>query len=95
MKLWQRSQRYDARRGRFAAWLLSVTRFAAIDRLRQEGRHPRLVESPDREPDDMGWLEQLLPSDHASRSAANICGCCWSNFRRSSGRWSILRFLAG
>jgi len=39
MKLWQRSQSYDAGRGRFSAWLLSVTRFAAIDRLRQEGRH--------------------------------------------------------
>ena len=66
MKLWQRSQRYDAGRGRFVAWLLSVTCFAAIDRLRQEGRHPLLVEPPEREPDDMGWLEQLLPSDHAS-----------------------------
>jgi RNA polymerase sigma-70 factor, ECF subfamily len=66
MKLWQRSQRYDAARGRFAAWLLSVTRFAAIDRLRQEGRRPLLVEPPEREADDMAWLEQLLPSDHAS-----------------------------
>jgi len=66
MKLWQRSQRYDAGRGRFAAWLLSVTRFAAIDRLRLEGRRRLLLEPPEREPDDMGWLEQLLPTDHAS-----------------------------
>ena len=66
MKLWQRSQRYDTGRGRFSAWLLSVTRFAAIDRLRQEGRRPLLVELPEREPDDLAWLEQLLPTDHAS-----------------------------
>lgn len=38
LKLWQKSERYDSRRGRFATWLLSVTRFAAIDRLRYEGR---------------------------------------------------------
>ncbi len=38
MKLWQKGQRYDARLGRFSTWLLSVTRFAAIDRLRHEGR---------------------------------------------------------
>lgn len=66
MKLWQRSQRYDAGRGRFSAWLLSVTRFAAIDRLRREGRRPPLVEPPDRDIDDSTWLEQLLPTDYAS-----------------------------
>ena len=40
LKLWQKSQRYDPQRGSFSTWLLSVTRFAAIDRLRREGRHP-------------------------------------------------------
>ena len=66
MKLWQRSQRYDAGRGRFSAWLLSVTRFAAIDRLRQEGRRPSVVEQSGDDPDEQASLEQLLPSDHAS-----------------------------
>ena len=42
MKLWQKGQRYDARLGRFSTWLLSVTRFAAIDRLRHEGRRAAL-----------------------------------------------------
>jgi RNA polymerase sigma-70 factor (ECF subfamily) len=45
LKLWQKSEHYDPRRGRFATWLLSVTRFAAIDRLRYEGRH--FVPSPE------------------------------------------------
>ena len=66
MKLWQRSQRYDAARGRFSAWLLSVTRFAAIDRLRQEGRQPSQVEQSVDGPEEQGSLEQLLPTDHAS-----------------------------
>ena len=66
MKLWQRSQRYDAERGRFSSWLLSVTRFAAIDRLRQEGRRPSVVEQSGDDPGEQASLEQLLPTDHAS-----------------------------
>ncbi len=66
MKLWQRSQRYDPDRGRFSAWLLSVTRFAAIDRLRQEGRQPLTVEFPGETSDEPGMLERLLPTDHES-----------------------------
>lgn len=40
MKIWQKGTLYDARRGRFSSWLLSVTRFTAIDRLRYEKRRP-------------------------------------------------------
>jgi len=66
MKLWQRAQRYDPGRGRFSAWLLSVTRFAAIDRLRQEGRRPSIAELPGKDPDQQTALDQLLTTDHAS-----------------------------
>ncbi len=38
MKLWQKHHLYDEKRARFGTWLLSVTRFAAIDRMRYEGR---------------------------------------------------------
>jgi RNA polymerase sigma-70 factor, ECF subfamily len=65
MKLWQRSQRYDARRGRFSSWLLSVTRFAAIDRLRKEGRQPIASDPPGDEGDDEARVERLLATDHA------------------------------
>jgi RNA polymerase sigma-70 factor, ECF subfamily len=66
MKLWQKSQRYDARLGRFSTWLLSVTRFAAIDRLRHEGRRPAFhfadaetdAEEPGWQPRDHGEWEQ-------------------------------------
>ena len=66
MKLWHQRQRYDPERGRFSAWLLSVTRFAAIDRLRREGRRPVAVELPGDEPNQQTALEQLVATDHAS-----------------------------
>jgi RNA polymerase sigma-70 factor (ECF subfamily) len=66
LKLWQKSQRYDPGRGQFSHWLLSVTRFAAIDRLRREGRRPRAVELGGEAPEAETALEQLLPTDHAA-----------------------------
>ncbi len=45
LKIWQKGAMYDPSRGRFSSWLLSVTRFAAIDRLRHEGRRPRVAEN--------------------------------------------------
>ena len=66
MKLWQRSQRYDPARGRFSSWLLSVTRFAAIDRLRQEGRRPLAVQLFGDDPSEQDLLERLPATDHAS-----------------------------
>ena len=65
VKLWQRSQRYDAARGRFSSWLLTITRFAAIDRLRVEGRRPREMELAGDDSDERTSLEHLLPTDHA------------------------------
>lgn len=46
MKVWQKGEMYDVGRGRFSAWLLSVTRFAAIDRLRYEKRRPAADATP-------------------------------------------------
>lgn len=66
IKLWQQGQRYDAGRGRFSAWLLSVTRFAAIDRLRHEDRRPFVAGQSSDDPQAPASLEQLLPTDHAS-----------------------------
>lgn len=66
LKLWDKGQRYDPARGRFSSWLLSVTRFAAIDRLRREGRRPRQAEVATGDLDGSEALERLLPSDHAA-----------------------------
>jgi RNA polymerase sigma-70 factor, ECF subfamily len=66
MKLWHRGQRYDPERGRFSTWLLSVTRFAAIDRLRLEGRRPMPAELGSGVSDGPEALESLLATDHES-----------------------------
>lgn len=66
LKLWDKGQRYDPARGRFSSWLLSVTRFAAIDRLRREGRRPRQAEIVTGDQDEAAALERLLPTDHAA-----------------------------
>jgi RNA polymerase sigma-70 factor (ECF subfamily) len=66
MKLWRRGQRYDPALGRFSSWLLSITRFAAIDRLRQEGRRPLPAEMGTGAPDEPDALETLLTTDHES-----------------------------
>jgi RNA polymerase sigma-70 factor, ECF subfamily len=67
VKLWQKGHQYDPKRGRFASWLLSVTRFAAIDRLRRNGRRPMSAELPAGEQNGQLSLEQLLPAtDHES-----------------------------
>jgi RNA polymerase sigma-70 factor (ECF subfamily) len=66
LKLWHKSQQYDPARGRFSNWLLSVTRFAAIDRLRREGRQPRQAEIVTGDQGEMAALEHLLPTDHAA-----------------------------
>lgn len=49
LKLWQIADRYDPGRGRFGTWLLTITRNAAIDRVRKDGRRPAS--------DYLDWLE--------------------------------------
>ncbi len=66
LKLWQKGRQYDPARGRFSSWLLSVTRFAAIDRLRREDRQPSQANIAAGEQDETAALEQLLPTDHAA-----------------------------
>lgn len=46
LRLWRRPDRYDADRGRFISWLLSITRNRAIDELRGRGRRRRFETDP-------------------------------------------------
>lgn len=39
LKLWQQPDRWNPALGQFSSWLLTITRNAAIDRLRKEQRH--------------------------------------------------------
>ena len=47
LQLWRRPWSYSAERGRFLAWLMSVTRNRAIDERRRRGRRLRLEEQRD------------------------------------------------
>jgi len=39
LKIWQQPERWNPALGQFSSWLLTITRNAAIDRLRKEQRH--------------------------------------------------------
>ena len=45
LTLWNRAERFDPGRGSLAAWLGTIARHRAVDRLRAAGRRPRLVSS--------------------------------------------------
>lgn len=61
IKLWEHPRSYDPTKGRFSSWLLTVTRHAAIDFLRKQGRRPTLVSTWDgQEQPDAG--EQMTPN---------------------------------
>lgn len=42
LKVWQQRSRWDPERGKLKNWLLTISQFTAIDRLRQEKRQPAL-----------------------------------------------------
>jgi len=57
---------------RFSSWILSVTRFAAIDRLRQEGRRPAILDLSGDDPDRETALEQLWQPTTPAGNADSI-----------------------
>jgi RNA polymerase sigma-70 factor (ECF subfamily) len=46
LALWNRAERFDPAVGSLAAWLGTIARHRAVDRLRAAGRRPRLVALP-------------------------------------------------
>src|SRR3982751_1885749 len=40
LKVWHQPTSWDPDRGKFVSWLLTITRYTAIDRLRKEQRRP-------------------------------------------------------
>lgn len=43
LKVWHQSARWDSDKGKLKSWLLTITQFTAIDRLRQERRQPAVL----------------------------------------------------
>ncbi len=75
LKLWRRPSLFDAARGRFATWLISVTRNRAIDERRVRRRPGRddagamEADPPTAEADDPGSLAVLVRQREAVREA--------------------------
>ena len=49
LKLWRQPDRWDPSLGQFSSWLLTISRNAAIDRLRSEGRQAQAAWGADEE----------------------------------------------
>ncbi|MFN8530711.1 MAG: sigma-70 family RNA polymerase sigma factor [Anaerolineae bacterium] len=63
LKVWQRTSQWDSSKGKLKSWLLKITQYGAIDRLRQEHRQPSVHESPIDETDEtllMGKSDQSV-----------------------------------
>lgn len=46
LAVWQHPEKWNPAKGRFTSWLLTITRYTAIDRLRHETRRPTVLDSP-------------------------------------------------
>jgi RNA polymerase sigma-70 factor (ECF subfamily) len=74
VKLWQHAGTYSAKKGSVPAWLLSIARRTAIDRLRYENRRPELAA-----PDDPQETLDALPHEGQRQEAR------WRKLRLSFG----------
>jgi len=61
VRFWQQAARYDARRGSFGSWLLSIAHNLAVDALRQRSRRPQRADFLD---------PSLLALEHADEQAS-------------------------
>ena len=79
-KIWYHAEDWNPNRGRFSSWLLTITRYTAIDRLRKELRQPAKAtvpletlpddrqnghETPDMEGQDIRAMIGQLPPEQA------------------------------
>lgn len=61
VQVWQTPKKWDPNKGKLSSWLMTVTRYTAIDRLRKEQRQPPVSAKP------LETLAHLLPSgEHGS-----------------------------
>jgi RNA polymerase sigma-70 factor (ECF subfamily) len=67
MKVWRQAEHWDPAKGQLHSWLLTITRYTAIDRLRKEQRQPVLtvpaLEDMPSLASAEGWVDQPLWHD--------------------------------
>lgn len=69
-RLWQKAPQFEADRGSFVAWFMTIARNRVVHEWRQRGRHPQFVVSeamdllvgrqpdPGPPPEELAWLNE-------------------------------------
>jgi RNA polymerase sigma-70 factor (ECF subfamily) len=71
VEVWRRAREYSSSRGTVEAWLLTITRTRAIDRLRSRAARGRMAEAKSAEPPESGpQLPEALSA--AAQDAARV-----------------------
>ena len=58
LEVWNRPQIWDPAKGRLSSWMLTITRYTAIDRLRKDRRHPESLTPLDEQSEVLSTIGQ-------------------------------------
>lgn len=63
LKVWHQTTRWDSEKGKLKNWLLTITQFTAIDRLRKERRQPVVHSEPIEDTDETLYVGAMTLGD--------------------------------
>jgi RNA polymerase sigma-70 factor (ECF subfamily) len=90
VKIWERSHLYDPAKGEVMAWLATVTRHCALDRLRKPGRHT----TPFDDEAAAEWDRQAL-DEPAQGADSGALQRCLSGLREDYRNVVVLAYVDG
>ncbi len=94
LKLWRQPDRWNPALGQFSSWLLTITRNAAIDRLRRENRQPNVAWDAQTEIDDY-TLRTASASDQVAWFDGQLLRKLLRNLPREQAELIELAFFEG